>query len=171
MANNDSKRICVSRSVWFAKPEKTDKPVLESCRKAVILAFSWEIHGRLEYSCFGLVSDEGGDIHGVIKLIRIGLMKNSADIKLFDSFYKQNFIRFRNQTEILFFFFCTGLWVGVFFVSINTISRTYQSSSANMHMPYLAEYQAASTLSNNKIHSSMPRSPLNTHSWCWCLAL
>lgn len=69
MANNDAKGICVSRSVWFAKPEKTDRPVLESCRKAAALAFSWAIHGRLEYSCVGLVSDEGGDIHGVIELI------------------------------------------------------------------------------------------------------
>lgn len=69
MENNDSKGICVSRIIWFAKPEKTDRPVLESCRKAAVLAFSWAIHGRLEYACFGLVSDEGGDIHGVIELI------------------------------------------------------------------------------------------------------
>lgn len=36
MVNNDSKGICVSISVWFAKPEKTDRPVFESCRKVAI---------------------------------------------------------------------------------------------------------------------------------------
>lgn len=85
-------------------------------------------------------------------------MKNDVDIKLFDSFYKQNFIRFRNETETL---FCTDFFS---FGSMNTISRIHQSSSANM--PYLAEHQAAPTLSNNKVHSSMPRCPLSTHSWC-----
>lgn len=113
MANSDSKGICVSRSVWFVKPEKTDRPVLESCRKAAIPAFSWAIHGRLEYSCFGLASDEGGDIYGVIELIWISIMKNGVDVKLFDSFHKQNFIRFRDQTETILFctdFFLLSLW-------------------------------------------------------------
>lgn len=69
MANNYSKGICDSISAWFAKPEKTDRPVFESCRKVAILAFSWAIHGKLEYSCLGLVRDEGGDIRGAIELI------------------------------------------------------------------------------------------------------
>lgn len=39
------------------------------------------IRERLEYSCFGLTSGEGGDTHGIAELIPVSLVKSGANIK------------------------------------------------------------------------------------------